>query len=156
YTTRFQNITVDGKPSRNVVADKKGIGTGPRKVTIVTAHLDSINIDGGPTASAPGADDNGSRSAGVLEMARAFPVHTHQQDLRFILFGCEEEGLYGSKRYVSSLSPSERARVRAVVNMDMIGTLNTAARGVLLEGASLSQAVIDGLKAAAETYTQLA
>ena len=40
--------------------------------------------------------------------------------------------------------------------MDMIGTMNTANRRVLLEGAPLSQAVIDGLKEAAGTYTQLA
>src|SRR5262245_22453904 len=156
YTTRFQTITVNGKSSRNVIADKKGSATGTRKVTLVTAHLDSINIAGGPTAPAPGADDNGSGSAGVLEMARAFQTHAHKQDLRFILFGGEEEGLFGSKQYVSSLSQAERTRVRAVVNMDMIGTLNTANRKVLLEGAPLSQAVINGLKEAAETYTQLA
>src|SRR5262245_86315 len=59
YTTRFQEITVDGQPSRNVIADKKGSATGARKVTLVTAHLDSINIAGGPTGPAPGADDNG-------------------------------------------------------------------------------------------------
>jgi Zn-dependent M28 family amino/carboxypeptidase len=39
--------------------------------------------------------------------------------------------------------------------MDMIGTLNTSTRSVLLEGAPLSQQVMDGLAAAAATYTQL-
>jgi Zn-dependent M28 family amino/carboxypeptidase len=121
---------------------------------LVTAHLDSINLKGGPAASAPGADDNRSGSAG-LEMARVFRDHRSKHDLRFILFGGEEEGLFGSKHYVAKLSASERARIRAVVNMDMIASLNTSTRSVLLEGATLSQRVIDGLREAAATYTHL-
>jgi Peptidase family M28 len=155
YKTRSQNVTVDGGTSRNIVADKLGSGVGPRNVVLVTAHLDSINLQGGPAAIAPGADDNGSGSAGLLEMARALKDHSPVHDLRFILFGGEEQGLFGSKRYVASLSASERARIRAVVNMDMIATLNSPARSVLLEGAPVSQTVINGLNEAAATYTQL-
>jgi Peptidase family M28 len=155
YTTRFQNITVNGGASRNVIAEKKGDAAAARKVVLVTAHLDSINLKGGPTANAPGADDNGSGSAGLLEIARVLRDHRSKHDLRFILFGGEEEGLFGSKHYVAKLSASERARIQAVVNMDMIASLNTSTRSVLLEGATLSQRVIDGLKEAAATYTHL-
>jgi hypothetical protein len=155
YTTRFQTITVNGSPSRNLIADKKGQGAGPKKVVLVTAHLDSINIPGGPTAPAPGADDNGSGSAGLLEIARVFAAHKGEQDLRFILFGGEEEGLFGSKQYVGSLSATEKSRIRSVVNMDMVATLNIPTQSVLLEGATLSQRVIDGLNTAAATYTHL-
>jgi len=73
-----------------------------------------------------------------------------------MLLGGEEEGLFGSKQYVANLPAAERARIRAVVNMDMIGTLNSPTRSVLLEGAPLSRSVIDGLSEAAMTYTQLA
>jgi hypothetical protein len=155
YTTRFQNITVNGGSSRNVIADKKGGAAGARKVVLVTAHLDSINLQGGPTADAPGADDNASGSAGLLEIARVLRDHRSKHDLRFILFGGEEEGLFGSKHYVAKLSASERARIQSVVNMDMIASLNTSIRSVMLEGATLSQRVIDGLRDAAATYTQL-
>jgi hypothetical protein len=155
YSTKFQNITVNGGASRNGIADKRGGAAGARKVVLVTAHLDSINLQGGPSASAPGADDNGSGSAGLLEIARVFRDHPSKHDLRFILFGGEEEGLFGSKHYVAKLSVSERARIQAVVNMDMIGSLNTSTRSVLLEGATLSQRVINGLKEAAATYTHL-
>lgn len=155
YTTRSQIVTVNGSRSRNVIADKKGNAAGAHNVVLITAHLDSINIQGGPTAPAPGADDNGSGSAGLLEIARAFSDHRSKHDLRFILFGGEEEGLFGSKRYVASLPASEKRRIRAVVNMDMIGTLNTPTRSVMLEGAPWSQRLIDGLNAAAATYTQL-
>lgn len=155
YRVRSQPITVNGGASRNVVADKQGSGVGTRNVVIVTAHLDSINLQGGPTATAPGADDNGSGSAGLLEMARIFQNHLGVHDLRFILFGGEEQGLFGSQRYVSSLAAPERARVRAVLNMDMIGSLNSPSRSVLLEGAAVSQSIIDSLGEAASTYTQL-
>jgi Zn-dependent M28 family amino/carboxypeptidase len=64
--------------------------------------------------------------------------------------------LLGSKAFVASMTAADRARVRAVVQMDMIGSLNTPAPTVLLEGAALSQSVIDGLASAAATYTALA
>lgn len=149
-------MAVQGGLSRNVIAEKSGSApAGTRRTVLVTAHLDSINTPGGPTAAAPGADDNGSGSAGVLQMALVLQKHPGEHDLRFILFGGEEEGLLGSRRYVSSLSAAERARIRAVVNMDMIGTVNTSARRVLLEGAPLSQTVIDGLGEVAASYTHL-
>ncbi len=154
YKIRLQQVKVDGKLTRNIIAEKQGQGS-KRKIVVVTAHLDSINLQGGPLAPAPGADDNGSGSAGLLEIARVFQDHNSKHDLRLILFGGEEEGLLGSKRYVASLTASERARIQAVINMDMIGALNSPSRSVLLEGAPLSQTVIDGLRQAAAAHTQL-
>ena len=156
FATSLQTIAVNGKPSQNVVAEKVGNGPTPRGVVIVGAHLDSINIAGGPAAPAPGADDDGSGSAGGLAIARVLKDFSAENDLRVLLFGGEEEGLFGSKKYVASLSATERSRIRAVVHMDMIASLNSPAPTVLLEGAALSQTVIDGLAAAAATYTGLA
>ena len=156
YTARRCSITVGSGVSQNVIADLPGGGPGERGLVLVTAHLDSINTRGGPAAIAPGADDNGSGSAGLLEIARALKEHRGVHDLRFVLFGGEEQGLLGSTQYVASLAAPERARIRAVVNMDMVGTSNTPSPTVLLEGATVSQAVIDGLAAAAATYTDLA
>jgi hypothetical protein len=155
YVTRAQTISVNGKGSRNVIADKPGGGAGARQVVLLTAHLDSINIAGGPAAPAPGADDNGSGSAALMEIARILAKHRGQHDLRLILFGGEEQGLFGSKKYVGSLSAKERGRIRAVVNMDMVGSLNGPTKSVLLEGAPLSQTVINKLADAAHTYTGL-
>jgi Zn-dependent M28 family amino/carboxypeptidase len=76
-------------------------------------------------------------------------------DLRLILFGGEEQGLHGSRQYVAGLSAGERERVRAVINMDMIATLNVETPSVLLEGAPVSRALIDSLAASAATYTSL-
>jgi hypothetical protein len=155
YRTRRQEVAVDGGKSLNIIADQQGSGNGARKVVIVTAHLDSINLLGGPSAPAPGADDNGSGSTGLLEIARVFQDHQSVHDLRLILFGGEEQGLFGSKHYVASLAAAQRKKIEAVVNMDMVGSLNSESRSVLLEGANISQSVIDRLSAAAATYTEL-
>jgi hypothetical protein len=155
YAVQVPVITVGSGTSMNVVADKLGVGTVARELIIVTAHLDSVNSAGGVNAPAPGADDNGSGSAGVLEMARVFATETLQHDLRFILFGGEEQGLHGSIQYVQGLPVADRSRIRAVINMDMIATLNTPTPTVLLEGASISQSVMTSLATAAATYTSL-
>ena len=156
FETRQQTVKVEGADSQNIIADKTGNESdATRKVVIVCAHLDSINLAGGASAKAPGADDNGSGSAGVLEIARAFQKHRAMHDLRLILFGGEEQGLFGSRQYVGSLSAAERERIKAVVNMDMIGTNNSDTRSVLIEGSAVSQSVIDGLSEAGATYTQL-
>jgi hypothetical protein len=156
YDVRLETIRVGAGTSLNVVADRAGAKAGPRGLVVVTAHLDSINLAGGPKAPAPGADDNGSGAAGLLEMARVLAGHQGAGDLRLVLFGGEEEGLFGSRQYVAALPPVDRARIEAVVNMDMIGTRNTTARTVLLEGAAVSQRLIDALAAAAATYSALA
>jgi len=157
FEVRTEAITVDGRASLNVMADRSGQRSGGREVVLATAHLDSVNHDagGGPNAPAPGADDNASGSAGVLQLARSLRAHPAAEDLRLILFGGEEQGLLGSRDYVTGLSTAERARIRAVVNMDMIGCLNRAPASVLLEGAAVSQTVMDGLAQAAATYTGL-
>jgi hypothetical protein len=150
------SITVGSGTSSNVIGDRPGVATGDRGVVLLTAHLDSINLAGGPSAPAPGADDNGSGSAGVLELARVLAGRDWRHDLRVLLFGGEEEGLHGSRQYVAALAPDERARIRGVLNLDMVGVLNTAAPTVLLEGAPLSAALIEDLATAAATYTDLA
>ncbi|GFE71908.1 M28 family metallopeptidase [Chroococcus sp. FPU101] len=155
YETRIDEITVRGEKSLNVIAQKQGKGTDNRELVILTAHLDSINHDDEPLGISPGADDNGSGSAGVIEIAKVLKNYEHQHDLCLVLFGGEEQGLFGSQQYVRDLTQAERSRIKAVINMDMIGSLNTATPTVMLEGARLSQAVIDGLAYSAEIYTGL-
>lgn len=156
YATRTESVTVGGKRSQNVVADLAGPVSADRGLVVVVAHLDSVNHADGPAGSAPGADDNASGTAGLLEMARVLAGHGGRHDLRLVLFGGEEQGLFGSRHHVARLSAADRARIRAVVNMDMVGTRNTPAPTVLLEGAPAAQAVIDGLAEAAAAHTGLA
>lgn len=155
YSARLEEISIGPGTSHNVVADREGGGDAPRDLVVVGAHLDSINLGGGPQAKAPGADDNASGAAGLLEIARVLADHHGEHDLRLILFGGEEQGLFGSTQHVARLAAADRERVTTVVNMDMIATLNTPAPTVLLEGAELSQPLIDRLGEAAATYTSL-
>ena len=147
--------------SLNVIADKQGTGPGERALVLVVAHLDSVNheeeLQQGLGAAAPGADDNASGSVGLLEMARVFHDLATEHDLRFILFGGEEQDLLGSAHYVKRLSARDRARITAVLNMDMIAVDNQESKppAVLLEGGPVSETLIEELCAAAHAYTRL-
>ena len=105
-------------------------------------------------APAPGADDNASGSAGVIALASALAELEFEHDIVFLLFGGEEQGLKGSGQYVASLDTAERSRIRAVLNLDMIGSVNALPPSVLIEGAPISQSMIDGLVEAAEQFTK--
>lgn len=155
YLTRLQDVAVNGVSSPNVIAEKRGQGLGIRDLVIVAAHLDSITAASAADSPAPGADDNASGSAGILQLARVFEDHPGVHDVRFVLFAGEEQGLRGSRHYVAGLPEDERARITAVINMDMIGSLNTSSPTVLLEGHNLSRHVVNSLALAAETYTSL-
>jgi hypothetical protein len=155
YTTSVTPVAVGAQQGSNLVADRAGSAAN-RGLVVVTAHLDSVNIAGGQSAAAPGADDNASGSAGVMEIARVLAAHPAENDLRLILFGGEEQGLHGSTQLVAAMPAAERQRVRAVVNMDMIAVRNTPGTdAVLLEGAAVSSQLIDALAEAAATYTTL-
>jgi hypothetical protein len=155
YGTRTESVAVGSRKSQNVVADLPGTATGARELVVVVAHLDSVNHLEGPSGSAPGADDNASGAAGLLEMARVLGQHGGRHDLRLVLFGGEEQGLFGSRHHVARLAADDARRIRAVVNMDMIGTTNTPTPTVLLEGSATSQALLDGLAEAAAAHTTL-
>ena len=160
YDAHLEEVDLADGKTLNVVADKRGTVGDAGKVTVVAAHLDSVRFcASGPddvTALAPGINDNGSGSAGVLEMARVLKDVQTRHGVRFILFGGQEQGLCGSRQYVQRLDGPARARIGAVVNMDMIGVVRTDAPTVLLEGSqTVSGNTIRALTSAAHTYTGL-
>nr|WP_203727332.1 M28 family peptidase [Actinoplanes durhamensis] len=118
YTTRIQQFTSNGATGYNLIADLPGRGD-PTKVVMLGAHLDSV-------AAGAGIDDNGSGSAGILEVALSYATSGAQGDkaIRFGWWGAEELGLVGSKAYVASLSTAERAKITGYLNFDMIGSPN--------------------------------
>jgi len=96
----------------NVAAYK--IGTRyPGQHIIIGAHFDAV-------AASPGADDNGSGTAGVLEIARILKDIETELTIVFILFDAEEFGLYGSYHYVN-LAEARGDSIIYMLNMDMIG-----------------------------------
>ena len=156
YTVEMPEFAVGTAGSSvNVIGRRIGIGD-DRGEVLVTAHLDAINHEDGPLARAPGADDNASGSCGALEIARLLTRGDTEDDVTIVLFGGEEQGLYGSRAYVADLSPADRTRIHAVLNMDMIGRVNTEPRTVLFEGAPLSAELVDRLADVAAAYTSSA
>ena len=102
-------------PTKNVIAETRG--GDPNSVIVVGAHLDSVG-------TGPGINDNGSGSAGILELARKLQAFKLQHKVRFVWFSAEESGLLGSEAYVASLPAAERAKIKAMLNFDMIGSPN--------------------------------
>ena len=101
--------------SPSVIGEMGAAGAG--RVVMAGGHLDSV-------PQGPGLNDNGSGVAATLEIAeelggRRLPAGTA---LRFGFWGAEEIGLIGSRRYVKALSRTERGRIAAYVNLDMVGS----------------------------------
>ncbi|PYZ98758.1 aminopeptidase [Alteribacter lacisalsi] len=103
--------------SPNVIAVKepKGKPAENPEIVYVTAHFDSVPYS-------PGASDNASGTAVVLELARILKAFPTEKEVRFVFVGAEEIGLIGSRYYVSQLSEDEIARSAANFNLDMVGT----------------------------------
>jgi Zn-dependent M28 family amino/carboxypeptidase len=89
------------------------------ETVMLTAHYDHLGVHNGRVY--PGANDNASGTAGVMELARMFAANPPRprRNLLFVVFGSEEEGLLGSYYYAAHpLRPL--ATTRAVLNLDMI------------------------------------
>ncbi len=104
-------------PTNNVVGIKYGETDSS---LIICAHLDATA--GNPYGTeevAPGADDNGSGSAGVLTAAKVMAPYNFHYEIRFICFIGEEQGLIGSGTYADSCA-NAGSNIIGVYNMDMI------------------------------------
>ncbi len=86
----------------NVIADSKG--GDPNSALVVDAHLDAI--------FGAGMLDNASGSATILDIAQMMRKVNPLHKLRFIWFGGEELGLFGSIYYVNNLTPTELSHIR--------------------------------------------
>ncbi len=99
---------------RNVEGTLPG-GARSNEVVMIVAHLD--NMPGG--AVAPGADDNGSGTAGVLLAAEIYRQFQFERTIRFLLVTGEEQGLLGSAAYATDAA-NAGDNIVAVLNLDMI------------------------------------
>jgi Zn-dependent M28 family amino/carboxypeptidase len=87
-------------------------------ILLLGAHFDSVSND--RLNHAPGADDNASGTAAVLEIARVLSAFQPTNTIKFVAFNAEEVGLVGSNAYAADLEASGRM-MRAMINFDMIG-----------------------------------
>jgi aminopeptidase YwaD len=104
-----ESITNQGE-SLNVLA--RSPGTGECRL-LVGGHMDTV-------PAGPGANDNASGTAVVLEIARVLSSQGKTDGLCFALFGAEEAGLLGSEYYVSQLSGEQLSAMVGFLNFDML------------------------------------
>ena len=106
---------------QNVIGQWTGT-TRPNEWVIVGAHYDSRNANENAVTNTPGAEDNASGCAGVIELARALLPFKPERTVLFMCYAGEEQNLDGSKAHVAALQTSgDLGKVQAVVTMDMIG-----------------------------------
>ncbi len=124
----------------NVIAIQRGT-LDPDRVVIMSGDIDSRVSDVmDATADSPGANDNASGLAGMLEAARVLSKHRFAGTIVYAALAGEEQGLYGG-RILARYAKAQGWRVKAVLNNDMIGNIegldgvidNTTAR-VFSEG----------------------
>jgi Zn-dependent M28 family amino/carboxypeptidase len=114
--------------SRNVVGRIPGTDPTSRDLIVLGAHMDHLGHGGdgslapGSRAVHPGADDNASGVAAILAIARALKARPLRHDVLLVAFGAEELGIVGSARFVER-SPVSLERIRAMINLDMVGRL---------------------------------
>lgn len=118
--------TVTGKriPKGVMIQDVVAIQRGterPDHVTIIEAHIDSRVTDVmNSTSNAPGANDDGSGDAVVLEAARVLSQHKYPTTIVYSLNSGEEQGLYGGK-LLAHYVQKQGWVVKAVLNNDIVG-----------------------------------
>lgn len=107
----------------NVIATLRG--TDPRsadRVYVVGAHYDSRVTDVlNATADSPGANDDGSGTAAVIELARVMAPRPTEATIVFAAFAGEEQGLYGSNHFAQTAQDAGW-NIQGVLNMDIIGS----------------------------------
>jgi len=113
---------IETRTTNNVVAETRG-GDADNTV-FLGAHLDSVT-------EGPGINDNGSGSAGILEVAEELADNTRYgkqppNKVKFAFWSAEELGLVGSESYVERLTEAQRAQIKLYLNFDMIASPNYA------------------------------
>jgi hypothetical protein len=136
----------------NVVGTWTGSGQ-PERWVVVGAHYDSRNAVASATLGTPGAEDNASGCAGVIELARALLPSQPLRSIQFICYAGEEQGLIGSQAHVQALQAAgDLDQVDLVVIMDMIGYSADADLEALFESTAGQAAYLDRFTAMAATY----
>jgi Tol biopolymer transport system component len=121
YSPEYQTFTyrVRGSdragPTANVIATLKGT-VNPELVYVVSSHYDSVAVG-------PGADDDSSGTAALLETARLLANHPQPATIVFASFTGEEAGLLGSREFVRR-AVEDKVHVVGALNNDMIGWAN--------------------------------
>jgi hypothetical protein len=161
--THYENFNIDLVPPtpsqrQNVVAVLPGL-VHPDEWVLVGGHYDSRNQCnqstgcGNPAANSPGAEDNATGCAGVIEMAEIFTRMRPDRTMLFICYAGEEQGLKGSNSHAAALVTSgDISRLKLVVIMDMIGYSGDVDFDLMIESFPAHPALLSEFASLAATY----
>lgn len=150
YDVAFQSFTYNRVACRNVVATLPGAVT-PGEYFVVGGHYDSTSQT--PTSLAPGAEDNASGTALVMELARLAAGRTFDRSLQFVLFDAEERGLIGSEYFVDDAVAGGRVIVGALIH-DMVA-FYAANYAIRIEGQPAWESLMSAMAANVDALTDL-
>lgn len=109
----------------NVVATLKGVDPNDDRVFIISGHLDNMRSNVmDRTGDAPGANDDGSGVAAVIECARIMSKHSFPATILFVAFSGEEQGLLGAN-FMAEKAKKETRNIEAILNNDIMGSNNS-------------------------------
>ncbi|MGN6266992.1 MAG: M20/M25/M40 family metallo-hydrolase [Ginsengibacter sp.] len=109
----------------NVMATLKGTDPNDKRIFIISGHLDSRRTDVmDRIGDAPGANDDGSGTAAVIECARIMSRYSFPATIIFVAVSGEEQGLLGST-FMADKAKKENLDIAAVLNNDIIGSNNS-------------------------------
>ena len=115
----------------NVVATLKGTDAGDHRIFIISGHMDNMRTSvTDRTGDAPGANDDGSGSAAVLECARIMSKHSFPATIIFVTVCGEEQGLIGAG-FMAANAKKDNWEIGAVLNNDIMGSNNTNETGII-------------------------
>ncbi len=115
----------------NVVATLKGADPNDNRIFVISGHLDSRRTDVmNGTDDAPGANDDGSGSAAVLECSRVMSRHSFPATIIFVTVSGEEQGLLGST-YMAKKARGQNWNIEAVLNNDIMGSNNSSETNII-------------------------
>ncbi len=118
---RIDTATILG----NVMATLKGTDPNDKRIFIISGHLDNMRTNVmDRTNDAPGANDDGSGTAAVLECARILSKHRFPATIIFVAVSGEEQGLLGAY-FMANKARKENWNIEAVLNNDIMGSNNS-------------------------------
>jgi hypothetical protein len=153
FAAEVDGVRATGIPASNVVATIPGT-VSPEQILIVGAHYDSWSRGGTARTFAPGADDNASGTAAVVEVARVLAGRRFDFTVRVVAFGAEEYGLHGS-RFHAQAARARGERIIGVLNLDMIGYVDRPPEDLDLVVNAASQWLARRFADAAAAYAPL-
>jgi hypothetical protein len=124
---RIDTVTVLG----NVVATLKGTDPNDKRVFVISGHLDNMRssvMD--RLGDAPGANDDASGVAAVLECARIMSKGNFAATIIFVAVSGEEQGLLGAN-FMADKALSENVQIEAVLNNDIMGSNNSSETNII-------------------------